>query len=226
MAHRVCILLLASLGIVALVYCAAVVVDDSLCVTTTVLAAPPPLVVDKSAPLLLSTPKEPEPDADDPWAVPKGPVADNLACFCCHTNYDEEPFAVVHAEANVGCIKCHGKSYAHRDDEDNVTPPDIMFAPDGIKANCDECHDEHDVTAVEVIQRWQERCPAKTDPEDIVCTDCHGQHRMKFRTVWWDKKTGELIIRKQGERIKRAADLTKNAGADQENPIPPEDEMQ
>ena len=223
MRRRVCMMLLASLGIVALVYCADVVIDHSLCVTTTVLAAPPPLVVDKSAPLLLATPKGKEPETDDPWAVPKGPVANNTACFVCHRNYDEEPFAVAHAEANVGCIKCHGESFAHRDDEDNITPPDVMFPADGIKVACEKCHDEHDVAAVEVIQRWQQRCPVKTDPKDIVCTDCHGQHRLKFRTVWWDKKTGKLIIRKEGERIKKATDLAENAGEDQEKPSQPED---
>ena len=37
----------------------------------------------------------------------------------------------VHAKENVGCMKCHGASRAHRNDEDNVTAPDKMFAPPG-----------------------------------------------------------------------------------------------
>ena len=165
---------------------------------------PPPLVVDKSAPLLLDEPPE-----VDPLETPKGAGAKNDSCFVCHTNYEEEPFAVVHAEVNVGCIKCHGKSYAHRDDEDNVTPPDVMYWPEKIESNCQECHDTHDAPAAKVIALWQERCPAKTDPKALVCTDCHGQHRLKLRTVWWDKKTRKLIVRKEDERVKVAPDLTK-----------------
>lgn len=158
---------------------------------------PPPLVVDKAAPLLLDEPPE-----FDPFAVPTGPVADNSACFVCHANYDEEPFAVVHAKANCGCIRCHGASLAHRDDENNITPPDVMFSAETMNSNCNKCHDTHDAPAVEVLARWQKRCPEKTDPKSLVCTDCHGMHRLKFRTVEWDKKTGELIVRKPEESDK------------------------
>ncbi len=38
----------------------------------------------------------------------------------------------------------------------------------------------------------------------MVCTDCHFHHRLAFRTVWWDKKTGMLVVRKDGERVKKA----------------------
>lgn len=163
----------------------------------------PPLVIDKGAPLLLDAPPE-----EDPLDVPQGPLANNTACFVCHTNYEEEPFAVEHAKVNVGCVKCHGESFAHRDDEDNITPPDTMYGPEKIESNCRKCHDVHDAPAAEVIARWQQRCPAKTNPKEIVCTDCHGQHRLKVRTVWWDKKTRKLIIRKEDERVKVAPDLT------------------
>ena len=134
---------------------------------------------------------------------------DNGPCYVCHGNYDGEELVLQHAKKKVSCIDCHGKSAEHRDDEDNITPPDKMYAADGIGKMCGACHKGHDVAAVKVILRWQERCPVKTDPKTIVCTDCHGGHRMKFRTVWWDKKTRKLIIRKKGERIKVAPDLTK-----------------
>ncbi|MHC4179792.1 MAG: multiheme c-type cytochrome [Planctomycetota bacterium] len=143
---------------------------------------------------------------------------DNSSCYVCHGNYDGEELVLQHAKEEVGCIDCHGKSTEHCDDEDNVTPPDKMYGPETIDKMCGECHEEHDVAAVKVILRWQERCPAKTDPKKIVCTDCHGKHRMNFRTVWWDKKTRKLIIRKKGERIKVAPDLTKK------KPEPPPDE--
>jgi len=164
-------------------------------------AGPPPLVVDKSAPLLLDEPPE-----LDPFDVPQGPVVDNSACFVCHANYEEELFAVEHAKVNCGCMKCHGPSLAHRDDEDNITPPDVMFPPEAIEANCKKCHDGHDAPAVMVIARWQECCPEKTDPKTLLCMDCHGKHRLKLRTVRWNKKTGELIVQKKCEPAEKAAE--------------------
>lgn len=149
---------------------------------------PPPLKVDRSAPLLLddAPPKKP---AD----APSGPRADNQACFVCHTNYQEEELAKQHADANEGCVKCHGESIAHRNDENNTTPPDVMYPAEAIDTACVKCHETHDAPARKVLARWQERCPAKQDPAQIVCTDCHGQHRLKLRTVRWDKKTGKLL---------------------------------
>ena len=143
--------------------------------------------------------------------APKGEdrvLADNGACFVCHGNYQEEPLALWHAKEDVGCADCHGESHEHRNDEDNITPPDKMFAAEDIQVLCARCHETHDAPASEVIARWQERCPAKTDPKKLVCTDCHGKHRLAFRTVWWNKKTGELIVRKEGQRTKTAKDLT------------------
>lgn len=44
------------------------------------------------------------------------------------------------------------------------------------------------------------RCfPAKANPKDIVCTDCHFEHRLSCRTVVWDKKTGQLIDHERDE---------------------------
>lgn len=141
----------------------------------------------------------------------KGPVADNTACFVCHANYDEETLAGQHAKANVGCVKCHGESVAHRNDEDNITPPDIMFPTDQIDKECVKCHETHDAPARKVIATWQKRCPAKENPADLVCTDCHGEHRLKFRTVWWDRKTHKLATSK-GQRVKYNPDYTKKPG--------------
>jgi hypothetical protein len=151
---------------------------------------PPPLVIDRSAPLLLDEP-------DDKPKKETGPMADNTACYVCHGNYDEEELVLIHAREEIDCIECHGESFAHRDDEDNVTPPDKMYWPEAIDPKCQECHDTHDVSAREVLQRWKERCPDKMDASKIVCTDCHGYHRLARRTVRWNKKTGELILEKK-----------------------------
>ena len=147
----------------------------------------PPLVVDKEAPLLLSGSS----DEEDPEL--RAEFALNSACFVCHGNYEREPLARIHATEEIGCVDCHGASFAHRNDENNITPPDVLYPLEAIDAACEECHDSHDVAATEVLARWQERCPEKRDVSQIVCTDCHGQHRLKLRTVRWDKKTGKLI---------------------------------
>lgn len=152
-------------------------------------AAPPlpPLVIDKSAPLLLDSPSATEGDVAPPQTTL------NAACFVCHENYAREELANVHAAEEIGCVECHGQSFAHRNDENNTTPPDVMFAPQAIAAACQKCHETHDAPAAAVVARWQQRCPQKTDVSQIVCTDCHGEHRLAWRTVRWDKTTRELL---------------------------------
>ncbi|GAB6164384.1 hypothetical protein JCM19992_03840 [Thermostilla marina] len=118
---------------------------------------------------------------------------DNTACYVCHGNYREEPLVLEHGREGVGCIDCHGASDDHRNDEDNITPPDKMYPLEAVDKLCHECHEEHDAAARKVIARWQERCPEKTDPKQIVCTDCHFNHRLPRRLVRWDKHTGKLL---------------------------------
>ena len=166
---------------------------------------PPPLEVDRDAPLLLD---EPAPKRKPSKGT--GPMADNSSCYVCHTNYQDEEMVAVHAENDVGCIKCHGESLAHRNDENNTTPPDKMYPSEAIDASCATCHDEHIAPAKKVIARWRERCPAKTDPGEILCTDCHGEHRLKLRTVRWDKKTGKLLPG-GGPEVKPAQAAAKSA---------------
>lgn len=122
--------------------------------------------------------------------------ADNEACYVCHANYMEEALVVVHGLKGIGCVKCHGQSVDHRNDEDNVTPPDKMFTLEQVDRRCGKCHKEHDAPAQKVIARWLKRCPEKKNVDKIACTDCHFQHRLPFRTVEWNKETGELLIRK------------------------------
>ena len=147
---------------------------------------------------------------------------DNSACYVCHGNYDGEELVVEHGKEGTGCMDCHGQSIDHRNDEDNITPPDKMYASGDVDKMCGRCHKEHNVPAADVIAKWQRRCPTKTDPKTIVCTDCHGEHRLKSRSVRWDKKTGKLIIRKKGERIKMAPDPKKKTGQPPDEPPAPE----
>jgi len=119
--------------------------------------------------------------------------ADNSSCYVCHADYEEERLAQIHVKEGIGCVDCHGQSQDHADDEDHFTPPDVMYPLAKIDKSCEECHDAHDVPATNVLRRWQERCPEKTKASDIVCTDCHGRHRLAKRKVRWNKTTGEML---------------------------------
>ncbi len=187
-------------------------------------SGPPPLVVDTSEPLLLDGPTEEQAAAATTQAA-----TENMACFVCHANYRGEFLAERHAKANVGCVNCHGDSFAHRNDENNTTPPETMYSAEKIdpfcqgcheahdippkkiiarwiqekekkpEATCEGCHKDDDVPPEKVVVRWKERDLDKSDPARIVCTDCHGEHRMKVRTVIWDKKTGRLLRTNRGD---------------------------
>jgi hypothetical protein len=132
-------------------------------------------------------------------------AADNTRCFVCHANYDfnEEPLALRHAQANVGCVQCHGPSPRHSADEDGLTPPDRMFSKGHIRFNCLGCHDW-----VRLVTRDKTRVPRPDLPElpnhqavldgtaaRKLCTDCHGDHRLGHRTRVWDKRSGKLLRR-------------------------------
>ena len=139
---------------------------------------------------------------------PAGPVADNSRCHVCHVNYEGEALTLIHARADVGCEDCHGASDAHCSDEDNVTPPDTMFAEDKIKAFCMGCH-----TKEKIDIAVHNSVMAETDPKNsrglatrglaTSCTACHGEHRLAHRTRRWDKVTRQLIkddgVRMTGE---------------------------
>ena len=186
----------------------------------------PPLVIDTSAPLLLDEPGENEQtlaDANTPAAK------ENTACFVCHGNYRTEFIVNSHAQANMSCFNCHGESSAHQNDENNITPPEILYASDKIdpfckgchtthkispgkiianylnkqsekkNTSCEGCHESDDVPPQKVVNLWKERNLEKIEPEKIVCTDCHGEHRMKVRTIIWDKETGKLLRTNKGD---------------------------
>jgi hypothetical protein len=139
------------------------------------------LQTDDEPPLLLEDGNDEEPAVD-------GPVADNSRCHVCHINYADEELALIHARANIGCEQCHGACDAHCNDEDNITPPDIMYSLENINSSCMVCHpkDKIDIQPHESLFD-----PATAEKE--YCTDCHGSHRLGYRTRKWDKKTGELL---------------------------------
>ena len=156
---------------------------------------PPPLVVDTDAPLLLDEPVKGQEAAS---AAAVGAAAANAACFVCHANYRGELLVEKHAQAGVGCAACHGESVAHKNDENNTTPPQIMYPAEKIDPFCQGCHAAHDVPPRKVVVRWMEVGLDKVDPGKIVCTHCHGEHRMKVRTVIWDRSSGQLLRTNKG----------------------------
>jgi len=97
------------------------------------------------------------------------------------------------------CLGCHGQSFAHRNDENNTTLPETIYSAAQIDPFCQGCHYSHNVPPGKIVARWAKRNPDKTDPDKIVCTNCHGEHRMKVRTIIWDKKTGKLLSTNRGE---------------------------
>jgi len=131
---------------------------------------------------------------------PTGPVADNSRCYVCHINYEDEALTFVHARADIGCEQCHGASDAHCSDEDNVTPPDVMYPAAKIRVFCMGCHTKDDIDIAVHKSIW-----ADTDTPQGACTACHGEHRLSHRTRKWDKVTGKLIeddkVRMLGDQV-------------------------
>jgi len=126
---------------------------------------------------------------DAPGEVAASELAvDNSRCHVCHINYSFEKLAVTHAKAGVGCEQCHGSSDAHCSDEDNITPPDVIFAEEKIQSFCMGCHPEEKIKT-----RPHRVFLGKANGKEYYCTKCHGDHRLTVRTRRWDKNTRELI---------------------------------
>jgi hypothetical protein len=123
--------------------------------------------------------------------------ADNSYCFVCHVNFKAEPLARTHQQAGVGCRSCHGRSDKHASDENNVTPPDIMFPNERIAAACSACHAAAGLRKVDARIRQafhaKSLAIASASATGKVCTDCHGAHHIPVRTRRWDRVTGKLI---------------------------------
>lgn len=127
------------------------------------------------------------------FAAAPPPTLPRLICYDCHGNFRDEPFSLTHAKNEVTCVTCHGESSAHAGDAGNITPPDVMYPRDAIAGKCKSCHEKHSASPAAIATRRQERGLEKKEPKDLVCTDCHGKHRMNVRGIQWDKKTGRLL---------------------------------
>ncbi len=188
----------------------------------------PPLVIDTSAPLLLDEPSEEEQAfaAANTQAAKENTACFvchanykteflanshakvNIGCFNCHgessAHQNDEnnitPPETLYSADKIDplCRSCH-KTH-------DILPGKIIAnwmkkKSEGASTSCigQDCHKSDDVPPEKVVTRWKELAIDKTDPEKIVCTDCHGDHRMKVRTIIWDKKSGKLLRTNRGD---------------------------
>ena len=106
------------------------------------------------------------------------PLGANAACYVCHMTFVKEELSKTHLRAEITCVRCHGLSAGHANDEDiGATPPDVSFERDQVDATCLKCHKSHDIGPEEVVAG-----PALpkggAGEHPSVCTDCHGTHKI------------------------------------------------
>jgi hypothetical protein len=123
----------------------------------------------------------------------------NQFCSACHYGFSDEQLAQTHEKAGIGCERCHGESERHRSDENNITPPEIMYPKAKINPTCMMCHPRHEISRVGHHKTLLAGAKTSLDSankisDQIYCTDCHAKlHHINVRTIRWNKETGELI---------------------------------
>jgi hypothetical protein len=101
----------------------------------------------------------------------------NNLCLQCHADFEEEELATKHQEHGVTCVRCHGPSKAHMDDEVRATPPDAIFRGPAMRVFCFTCHDA--VKHAKEKKHTEEAEKAKKDGRpERTCTACHGEHKL------------------------------------------------
>ncbi|MCP4258599.1 MAG: hypothetical protein GY774_14030 [Planctomycetes bacterium] len=187
----------------------------------------PPLIINTDAPLLLDEPSDEEKAlagaatqaANENAAcfvchanyrtefLANRHAMANVGCFNCHgessphqndENNITPPETMYSAEKiDPFCRSCHT---AHVISPREIITRWLEKKSEGADTSCQgqDCHKSDDVPPAKVVARWKERNLVKIKPEEIVCTDCHGDHRMKVRTIIWDKKSGELLRTNKG----------------------------
>jgi len=168
---------------------------------------PPPLVVDKNAPLLLDEPGETEKVATEAEAknatcyvchanytdesLAQWHAKANIACADCHgesiahkndENHLTPPDRMYpESEIDGACLKCHPTH--------DVQPAEVVrrwrqyTGDEKTDVLCQKCHEGHDVPAAAVVRKWQKQSEQDVYEKPIICTNCHGEHRLKMRSV-------------------------------------------
>lgn len=167
----------------------------------------PALVVDKNAPLLLDGPTKlgnPVTEAEAKNAtcyvchanyaeeeLAQWHAKNNIGCADCHgesiahkndENHQTAPDKMyAPGEIDEACGKCHTSH--------DIQPEEVVLRWQQHTGNkktiglCEVCHESHDVPAGDVIRKWQKQSGQKVYEKPIVCTDCHGEHRLKIRSI-------------------------------------------
>jgi hypothetical protein len=68
-------------------------------------------------------------------------MASNV-CYECHIDFRAEELVVVHETHGVTCVRCHGPSRPHMEDEERKTPADATFRAKAMGVFCLTCHKE------------------------------------------------------------------------------------
>ncbi len=104
-----------------------------------------------------------------------GAAAANKVCCECHIDFEGEELVRVHEKHQVACVRCHGHSQAHMEDEVRKTPADFTARGKGMEVFCLTCHDP--IKHHRIGPHKEEA--AKTDPaRRRTCTQCHGEHKL------------------------------------------------
>ncbi|MBI4579180.1 MAG: cytochrome c3 family protein [Planctomycetes bacterium] len=115
-----------------------------------------------------------------PLVQDAGGLKDNSVCLVCHIDLETEEMAAVHLKAGIVCANCHGVSEAHRSDEMNVTPPEVLYGRADIGPFCTACHPTHKTGQQyqEFLRQWsgRRRPNGRMITSDANCMDCHGHH--------------------------------------------------
>jgi hypothetical protein len=91
----------------------------------------------------------------------------------CHIDVADKVAGTRHQAKGVRCIKCHGTSLGHVQDENNQVKPDRIFTRRGIDNFCGTCH---------ACSRTKGMAHAAIPAGNgRVCTQCHGAHKILRR---------------------------------------------
>ena len=104
-------------------------------------------------------------------------AAESRACFDCHIDFKIEKFSQIHECEGVSCVRCHGTSKAHKDDEVRKTLPDAVFRGKTMKVFCLTCHRAAEHRKVDAHAAAEAKARETGQPEP-VCTTCHGEHKL------------------------------------------------
>jgi hypothetical protein len=98
----------------------------------------------------------------------------NERCYECHLDFRGEALTVVHQKHAVSCVRCHGHSQPHIDDEVRTTKPDAIFRGKAMAVFCLTCHEPARHRRQPAHAASAAREPAKRRS----CTACHGEHKL------------------------------------------------